>query len=150
MNTQNNQDYRDDAVHGEVLPPAGTDIALESGVAVALVRAEIDMQVATARQYPRSINAAINNILTLATLDEETATECIYALKRGGSEANPLMRAAMRVMPPAAALLAIKGAYVVAVAVMLAEAAPWLPLLTGVFAAICAWNAGQIVKLRKG
>jgi hypothetical protein len=35
-------------------------------------------------------------------------------------------------------------------AVMLAEAAPWLPWLTGVFAAICAWNAGQIVKLRKG
>ena len=74
----------------------------------------------------------------------------LYALKLGASEVNPLMRAAMRVMPAPVALLAIKGAYVVAVAVMLAEAAPWLPWLTGFFAAICAWNAGQIVKLRKG
>ena len=74
----------------------------------------------------------------------------LYALKRGASEVNPLMRAAMRVMPAPAALLAVKGAYVVTVAVMLAEAAPWLPWLTAFFAAICAWNAGQIVKLRKG
>ena len=74
----------------------------------------------------------------------------LYAMRQGASEVNPLMRAAMRVMPPAVALLAIKGAYVVAVAVMLAEAAPWLPWLTAFFAAICAWNAGQIVKLRKG
>jgi hypothetical protein len=72
----------------------------------------------------------------------------LYAMRQGASEVNPLMRAAMRVMPPAVALLAIKGAYVVAVAVMLAEAAPWLPWLTAFFAAICAWNAGQIVKLR--
>ena len=74
----------------------------------------------------------------------------LYALKLGASELNPLMRAAMRVMPAPAALLAVKGAYVVTVAVMLAEAAPWLPWLTAFFAAICAWNAGQIVKLRKG
>ncbi len=74
----------------------------------------------------------------------------LYALKRGASEANPLMKQAMRVMPAPVALLAVKGAYVVAVAVMLADAAPWLPWLTAFFAAICAWNAGQIVKLRKG
>ena len=74
----------------------------------------------------------------------------LYAMRQGASEVNPLMRAAMRVMPAPVALLAVKGAYVVAVAVMLAEAAPWLPWLTAFFAAICAWNAGQIVKLRKG
>ena len=74
----------------------------------------------------------------------------LYALKLGASELNPLMRLAMRVMPAPAALLAVKGAYVVTVAVMLPEAAPWLPWLTAFFAAICAWNAGQIVKLRKG
>ena len=74
----------------------------------------------------------------------------LYALRKGASEANPLMRAAMRVMPAPMALLAVKGAYIIAVGVMLSEVAPWLPLLTGVFAAICAWNAGQIVKLRKG
>ena len=74
----------------------------------------------------------------------------LYALKLGASEANPLMKQAMRLMPAPVALLAVKGAYIIAVGVMLADVAPWLPLLTGVFAAICAWNAGQIVKLRKG
>jgi hypothetical protein len=74
----------------------------------------------------------------------------LYALKLGASELNPLMRLAMRVMPAPVALMVVKGVYVVAVGVMLADAAPWLPWLTGVFAAICAWNAGQIVKLRKG
>ena len=74
----------------------------------------------------------------------------LYAMRNGATEANPLMRAAMRVMPAPVALLAVKGAYIIAVSAMLADVAPWLPLLTGFFAAICAWNAGQIVKLRKG
>lgn len=74
----------------------------------------------------------------------------LYALKLGASELNPLMRLAMRLMPAPVALLAVKGAYIIAVGAMLNDVAPWLPLLTGVFAAICAWNAGQIVKLRKG
>lgn len=82
---------------------------------------------------------AVNIIDALLTL---------YALKRGASEANPLMKLAMRVMPPAVALVAVKGAYIVAVAVWLADVAPWLPLLTGVFAGVCAWNAAQIVRLR--
>ena len=73
----------------------------------------------------------------------------LYAMRQGASEVNPLMRAAMRVMPPAVALLAIKGAYVVAVAVVLPEAAPWLPWLTAFFGAICAWNVFQILKMRR-
>lgn len=72
----------------------------------------------------------------------------LYALRQGATEVNPLMRAAMRMMPPAVALVAVKGAYIVAVAVWLADVAPWLPLLTGVFAAICAWNAVQILRAR--
>ena len=72
----------------------------------------------------------------------------LYALKLGASELNPLMRLAMRVMPAPMALLTVKGACVVAIAVMLAEAAPWLPWLTAFFAAICAWNAVQILRAR--
>ena len=72
----------------------------------------------------------------------------LYAMRQGASEANPLMREAMRVMPPAAALLAVKGAYVVAVAVMLPKASPWLPWLTAFFVAVCAWNVAQILKMR--
>ena len=74
----------------------------------------------------------------------------LYALRQGASEVNPLLRALMRRVHPALVLAATKGAYIIAVGAMLADVAPWLPLLTGVFAAICAWNAGQIVKLRKG
>lgn len=69
-------------------PPAELDhpevFLPEPGLAVSLARAEIDQQIATARAFPRSIDRAMKNILTLATLDEETAQECIFALPRGG------------------------------------------------------------------
>ena len=74
----------------------------------------------------------------------------LYALKRGASELNPLMRLAMRVMPAPVALLAVKGAYIIAVGAMLPEASPWLPWLTAFFVAVCAWNVAQILKMRKG
>ena len=74
----------------------------------------------------------------------------LYALRQGASEANPLLRLAMRVMPAPVALLIVKGAYVVAVGVMLAQLAPWMPWLVAFFGAICAWNIGQIVRMRKG
>jgi hypothetical protein len=64
------------------LPPTMT-LAGDS-LAVGLTRAEIDQQIATARLYPRSLQRVTANILTLATLDEETAAECLYALPRGG------------------------------------------------------------------
>jgi len=46
------------------------------------------------------------------------------------------------------ALLVVKGAYIVAVAIWLGDIAPWLPWLTGLFAGICAWNVVQIVRAR--
>ena len=72
----------------------------------------------------------------------------LYAMRNGATEANPLMRLAMRVMPAPVALLIVKGAYVVAVGVMLPEASPWLPWLTAFFVAVCAWNVAQILKMR--
>lgn len=63
-----------------IQPPALVDTATLS----ALVKAEIDTAITTARSFPRSVKRAIDNIVTLATLDEATAVECIYALKRGG------------------------------------------------------------------
>jgi hypothetical protein len=53
-------------------------------LAVSLARVEIDQQIATSRAFGRSIQRAVSQITTLATLDEETAAECIYALPRGG------------------------------------------------------------------
>lgn len=47
-------------------------------------RATIDVQIATAKQYPRSVDKALKEALTLATLDEETAGSMFYALPRSG------------------------------------------------------------------
>lgn len=71
---------------GDVVPVEVEEVLPSSGgsLAVQLSRAEIDQQVATARAFPRSIERAVANIMTLATLDEATSAECIYALVRDG------------------------------------------------------------------
>lgn len=50
----------------------------------AQTRGEVDIQVATARRYPRSLVAFKKSALEMATLDEDTADACIYALPRDG------------------------------------------------------------------
>lgn len=45
-------------------------------------KAEMDQQIATAKKYPRSIKNFITKSIEMATLDEQIATECIYALPR--------------------------------------------------------------------
>lgn len=47
-------------------------------------RANIDSQVATAKQYPRNIRRSIDNSVVMATMNQETAQSCGYALPRGG------------------------------------------------------------------
>lgn len=51
---------------------------------VSLNESEINQQIATAKRYPRSIKKFRDEALQLATLDEQTAAECIYALPRDG------------------------------------------------------------------
>lgn len=53
----------------EVLPPSAI---------MAMERAQIDTQVATAHQYPRSLEQFKKRALSMATLDEESAESCIY------------------------------------------------------------------------
>lgn len=53
--------------------------ALES-----LERASVDIQVATAHKYPRSLTVVKRRMMDLATLDEETAESCFYKLNRQG------------------------------------------------------------------
>lgn len=45
-------------------------------------KASIDTQIATAKNYPRDIAKAKNNSIAIATMDENTARTCAYALKR--------------------------------------------------------------------
>ena len=54
----------------------------------ALNRADIDAQVVTAHAYPRDINRVLNTIETLATMDQETAEDCFYVLRRKDKDGN--------------------------------------------------------------
>lgn len=49
----------------------------------AIERANIDSQISTAKQYPRDIRRSIDNSIVIATMNEETAQSCGYALPRG-------------------------------------------------------------------
>jgi len=48
----------------------------------ALTRAEVDIQISTAKRYPRVVSGAIKAAMEMATLDEDTAGSCFYSLKR--------------------------------------------------------------------
>lgn len=65
---------------GEVIESLGNP----SSMAVQLQKAEVDQLITTARAYPRSLKHVQGRIMSMATLDEESAEECIYALPRGG------------------------------------------------------------------
>lgn len=52
----------------------------------AINRSEVDMQVSTAKQYPRELPRVLNQIATYATMDAETASECFYVLRRNGAQ----------------------------------------------------------------
>lgn len=66
----------------EMLPVEAQDVQIVQVDAVE--RANVDSQVATAKQYPRSIKRSIDNSIVMATMDAETAQSCGYALPRGG------------------------------------------------------------------
>lgn len=56
---------------------------VQAGFAVtAAARAEIDAQVATAKQYPREVSKVIARATGLATINKETAARMFYALKQ--------------------------------------------------------------------
>lgn len=72
----------------EILQPT----AVES-----LTRAEVDIQIATARKYPRSLSQVKQRMLSFATLDEETASGCFYTLPaRKGGDGKPLQGPSVR------------------------------------------------------
>ena len=57
---------------------------VDTALAELVTRAEYDVQIATARKYPRSIKEFINRATELVTLNESVADDCIYALPRDG------------------------------------------------------------------
>ena len=66
----------------EVLPVEAQDVQIVQVDAVE--RANVDSQVATAKRYPRDIRRSIDNSVVMATMNQETAQSCSYALPLGG------------------------------------------------------------------
>lgn len=58
--------------------------AAEPGVLALVAKAELDQQITTARAYPRSVKRFRDECMNMATLTEQVAAECIYALPRDG------------------------------------------------------------------
>ncbi len=58
----------------------GTDVT----VLQAISKAELDQQITTARAFPRSLKRFVTECMDMATLNEQVAGECIYALPRDG------------------------------------------------------------------
>jgi hypothetical protein len=69
----------------EALPTEGMEV--QTGDALERIeRAQVDIQIATAHRYPRQMATVKKEMLSLATLDEETAASCFYTLKRKGAD----------------------------------------------------------------
>jgi len=51
-------------------------------------RAELDVQITTAKAYPRSPKQCVEYAIELATMDEATAQSCFYVLPRKDKEGN--------------------------------------------------------------
>jgi hypothetical protein len=47
-------------------------------------KASVDIQVSTARAFPRNIRRAVDNAMAIITMDQETAKTCTYAVPRAG------------------------------------------------------------------
>jgi hypothetical protein len=59
---------------------------MPSSAIESMERAQVDVQIATARKYPRVLSQVKARMLSFATLDEETAASCFYTLpaRKGG------------------------------------------------------------------
>lgn len=66
----------------EILSPMAD--MLDNQTLAVIQKSEIDMQISTAKKYPRQLTRFLNTATQLATQDPESADECVYALPRDG------------------------------------------------------------------
>ncbi len=61
---------------------------VQNDALASIERAQVDVQIATARKYPRTLSKVKERMLSFATLDEETASSCFFTLpaRRGGDD----------------------------------------------------------------
>lgn len=58
-------------------------VEVSPGVVYQQDKAQIDIQISTAKAYPRNIKRATENSIAVVTMDEQTASSCHYSLPRG-------------------------------------------------------------------
>lgn len=58
----------------------------QADMLAAINRTEVDIQISTAKQYPRDLSQVLNKIATYAKMDKETAEDCFYVLRRKNKE----------------------------------------------------------------
>lgn len=66
------------------------------GIAGQIDRAQVDVQIATAKRYPRSVDRALKEAVSLATADEETARGMGYQLPRQTTDGKPVKGPSVR------------------------------------------------------
>jgi hypothetical protein len=77
--------------------PNNTEIVTDTSALGQIERAQIDLQISTARRYPRQLSLVKQRMLSFATLDEETAAGCFYTLPgRKGGDGKPLQGPSVR------------------------------------------------------
>lgn len=59
-------------------------VQVNGEVAMLQEKAQIDVQISTAKAFPRNIKRSTDNAIAIATLDTETAATCTYSVPRGG------------------------------------------------------------------
>jgi len=62
----------------EVIEPTPVSVIYEQD------RAQIDVQISTAKAYPRNVKRATENAIAIVSIDEETAHTCTYSVPRAG------------------------------------------------------------------
>lgn len=88
-----------DTTDMELYDAGDTDIAAAANTVEQLTRGEVDMQVATAKRWPRSIKTFKQQALGMAVKNPQIARTCYYVLPRGGKKIEgPSIRLAEIVM----------------------------------------------------
>jgi hypothetical protein len=78
------RDEESPVISGPAPAPDVENPLVTMSLATTLTKAEIDTQISTAHAFPRSAARARDMMISLATMDDLTAEECVYALPRGG------------------------------------------------------------------
>lgn len=69
---------------GESIAAMSQQQEIVIGALQQITAGEVEQQISVARRYPRSLRQFMQAAHSMATLDQETAGECFYAMSRGG------------------------------------------------------------------